>query len=153
MNDRIILQLKRLREIEPEAGFVAGSRRTILALKKEQVPVFVWPNLRMVGAFAGLVAVLSASIFFFSGQNAQEALASPEVLNNEFAALSINIELQEISYRQNVNKTISSAISEIGSTNANHMNKDVLNAESEKFNLDTLESNPQIDRLLEQVIF
>ena len=153
MNDRIIQQLKRLREIEPEAGFAAGSRRTILAFKKEQAPILVWPNLRMVGAFAGLVAVLSASIFFFSGQNAQEALASPEVLNNEFAALNINIELQEISYRQDVNKTISSAISEIGSTNANHMNKDVLNAESEKFNLDTLESNPQIDRLLEQVIF
>ena len=67
--------------------------------------------------------------------------------------MNINVELQEISYRQDVNKTISSAISEIGSTNANHLNKDVLNAESEKFNLDALESNPQIDRLLEQVIF
>ena len=65
MNDRIILQLKRLREIEPEAGFAAGSRRTILAFKKEQSPVFAWPNLEgMVGAFAGLVAVLSTSIFF-----------------------------------------------------------------------------------------
>lgn len=153
MNDRIILQLKRLREIEPEAGFAAGSRRTILAFKKEQPPVFAWPNLRMVGAFAGLVAVLSASIFFFSGQSAKEALASPEVLNNEFAALNINIELQEISYRQDVNKTISSAISEIGSTNVNHLNEDILNSESERFNLDAPESNPRIDQLLQKIIF
>jgi hypothetical protein len=107
----------------------------------------------MAGAFAGLVAILTASIFLFSGRSATEALASPEVLASEFANLNVNIELQEISYRQDVNRTITSAISEISSDSARHLNEDVLNSENEKLNLDESGTDPQIDRLLDELIF
>ncbi len=153
MNDQIIRQLRRLKSIEPDPSFVLGSRRSILAIKKQEpVFAFTWPNLRFVGAFAGLVAVLVTSIFLFSGKSAPSALASPEVLSKEFSNLNINIELQEIDYRQNVNQTITSAISEISDNKARHLNQDVLNSESNNLNLDAAGSDPQIDQLLNSVI-
>jgi hypothetical protein len=122
-----------------------------LALRKQE-PVFTWPNLRLAGAFASLVAVLLTSIFLFSGDSASTALASPEVLSKEFSSLNINIELQEIDYRQNVNQTIASAISEISDNKTRHLNQDVLNSENKNLDLDVMGTDPQIDQLLDSVI-
>ncbi len=151
MNDQIIKQLKRLRYIEPDAGFMSASRRSILAMRNHE-PVSTWFNLRTAGIFAGLVAVLTTSIFLFSSRSASTAMASPEVLNNEFTSLNINMELQQIDYRQNVNQTITSAISEISNSKASHLNKDVLNSESNGLNLDASGTDPEIDQLLNSVI-
>ncbi len=152
MNDQIISQLKRFKEIEPDAHFAAGSRRVILAFKKQE-PVFIRPNLRLVGVFAGIVAVLTASIFLFSGNSASTVLASPEVLSQEFNSLKINIELKGIDYRQNVNRTIASAISEISDNKVQHLNQSILKSESDSLNFDANGTNPQIDELLNKVIF
>lgn len=150
MNDQIIRQLKRLKAIEPNPGFTASSRRMILALEKE--PAFVWSNFRLAGALAGLVAVVAASVFLFSGQSATTAFASPEMLNQEFNNMNVNIELREISYRQNVSQTISSAISEISTNKLSHLNQDVLNSESNGFDLETSNTDPEIDQLLNKLI-
>jgi hypothetical protein len=151
MNDQTIRQLKRLKSIEPDLSFVSSSRRTILAFRKQE-PVFTWPSFRLAGAFAGLVAMLITSIALFSGNSASMAIASPEVLSKEFSSLNINIELQEIDYRQNINQTIASAISEISNNKARHLNQDVLSSESDNLNLDTAGTDPQIDQLLNSVI-
>ncbi len=153
MNDQIIRQLRKLRSIEPDSGFMSVSRRTILAFRKQE-PIFAWPSFsfKLAGAFAGLVAVLITSIALFSGNSASTALASPEVLNKEFSSLNINVELQEIDYRQNVNQTITSAISEISSNKASHLNQDVLNSESNNLDLNASGTDPQIDQLLNSVI-
>ena len=149
MTERIIEQLKRFKEIEPDPSFTAGSRRTILALSKE--PVLVWPNLKLVGALASLVAVVAAGTFLFSGQNASTAFASPEALSQEFKNMNINIELREIEYRQNVSQTIASAITEISSNKLNHLNQEILRSESGEMKLDVPNSDLQIDQLLDEI--
>ncbi len=151
MEDRIITQLKKFKSIGPDAHFAAGSRRTILALRKEQ-PVFTWPNFRFVGTLAGVLAVVAASVFMFSGNSATKAFASPEMLNQEFDNMNINIELQEISYRQNVSQTISSAITEISDNKLSHLNQDILKSESGGLDLNVPDSGLQIDKLLDKVV-
>lgn len=152
MNDQIIRQLKRLSAIMPDRNFAAVSRRTILALKINE-PVFAWPNLRFVSALVSFVAVVAVSVVLFSGNNASTALASPEVLNQEFNNLNINIELKEVDYRQNTNQTIASALSEISDNKVRHLNQDVLRSESGNLDLNSDGTNPQIDQLLDKVIF
>lgn len=151
MNEQIIEQLKKFRSVEPDARFMAGSRRTILALRKEE-PAFSWLSFRFAGAMAGIVAAVAAAVFMFSGPSATTALASPEALNQEFANLNINVELKEIDYRENVNQTVSSALSEITDSKISHLNQSVLESESDDLNLETTSTNPQVDDLLNKVI-
>ncbi|TSA44282.1 hypothetical protein D4R51_04145 [bacterium] len=151
MNDQIIRQLKKLKAIEPDPHFVAGSRRMILAFNKQEL-VFAWPSLRMAGVFAGIIAVLTTSIFLFSGNSASTALASPEDLNREFSNMNINIELKEIEYRQNVNQTIASAITEISNNNLSHLNQDILKSEGSGLDLNAFNSDSRIDQLLDKII-
>ncbi|MGC9610892.1 MAG: hypothetical protein ABSE68_01595 [Minisyncoccia bacterium] len=152
MEDKIFRQLKQLKAIEPNPLFVAGSRRTILALRKEE-PVFAWLNLRMAGAMAGAVAMVAAAVFMFSGPSATTALASPEALNREFTGLNINVELKAIDYHQNVDQTVSLALSEISDNRVKHLNKNVLETESDNLNLNSSTSTSQVDDLLNKVIF
>ncbi len=153
MDDQIIRQLKKLRAIEPEARFVSGSRRAILATRRE-APASFWfgANLRLAGLMAGMVAVVAASVFLFSGSGASTALASPEDLNREFSTMNINVELKEIDYRQSVSQTVASALSEISDNKTRHLNENVLQSESDSLIEETPVADPQVDKLLNQVI-
>lgn len=152
MEDRLITQLKKFKAIEPNPLFAAGSRRTILALKKEE-PVFAWLNLRIAGAMAGMVAAVAAAVFMFSGPSAATVLASPEALNLEFKGLNINIELSAIDYHQNIDQTVMSALSEITDNRIKHLNKDVLQTESNELDLNSSTTAPEVESLLDKIIF
>jgi len=152
MNETIIKQLKKLKAIEPDANFASMSRRSILAMKTESRMPFWKVNFRMVAGLSGAVAALAAWVFLFSGPSASTAFASPELLNQEFTNMNINVEVQQIDYRQNVNKTITSAISEISSNKLSHLNQEVLNSEVGSFSSDATGTDPQIDQLLDKVI-
>ncbi|MGC9603015.1 MAG: hypothetical protein ABSF47_00920 [Minisyncoccia bacterium] len=101
---------------------------------------------------AGLLAIVAAGTFLFSGNNAPTAFASPEVLNQEFANMKINIELNDIDYSQNVSQTITSAISEISNNKGNHLNQGILQSENNDMSLDVTNSSSEIDQLLDKVI-
>jgi len=101
---------------------------------------------------AGLVAIVAAGTFLFSGNSAPAAFASPEFLNQEFTSMKINIELEDIDYSQNVNQTIASAISEISNNKGNHLNQGILQSENNDLNLDVTSSSSEIDQLLDKVI-
>lgn len=121
-----------------------------MALRKE--PVSAWYRLRLAGVMAGLVAIVAAGTFLFSGSNAPTAFASPEVLSQEFASMNINIELKDIDYSQNVSQTITSAISEISNNKGNHLNQGILQSENNDLSLDVTSGSSEIDRLLDKVV-
>lgn len=152
MEDKLITQLKKLKRIEPNPFFAANSRRTILALRKEE-PVFAWLNLRVAGVMTGMVAAVAASVFLFSAPSATMVLASPEVLNQEFKDLNINIELSAIGYHQNIDQTVISALSEITDNQIKHLNQDILQTESEELDLNSSTTDPEIESLLDKIIF
>lgn len=150
MQNDIFEQLKDLRSVAPDADFAARTKRIILAEPRGRA---VWPTL--VGwpkvVFGGLAtaAVLLLAVIL-PGMPKTVPIASAEALNNEFNGLSINIELQQISYNQNVNQTIASALSEITTNKLNHLNPAVIQAEGNSLDPNLPASDPQIDALLNQ---
>jgi hypothetical protein len=151
MNQDILEQLKSLKKIVPDAGFSARTRHIILAapVAERAWPAFFgWAKL----AFGGLavVAVLFIAVIL-PGLPKTVPIASAEALSNEFNNLSVNIELQQITYNQNVNQTISSALTEITNNKLNHLNPAVLQSESSSVDPTAVPaSNPRIDALLNQ---
>ncbi|MCL4403854.1 hypothetical protein M1432_00670 [Patescibacteria group bacterium] len=152
MKTDILEQLKTLKKIAPDAEFAARSRRTILALAPERRSRMIfaaWPRMALGAAALATVFVFA---FFFPGAPKTVPIASADALSSEFNNLSINIELKQISYNQNTNQTISSALTEISGTSTNHLNPAVLKAESEPFDPNAPVSNPEIDKLLNQAL-
>jgi hypothetical protein len=97
-----------------------------------------------------VVAVLFIAVIL-PGLPKTVPIASAEALSNEFNNLSVNIELRQITYNQNVNQTISSALTEITNNKLNHLNPAVLQSESSSVDPTAAPaSNPQIDALLNQ---
>ncbi len=150
MKNDILEQLKSLKTIVPDADFAFRTKRTVLAIPTPGMRwdfLAAWPKVTLgVAVLAVLVVVLGVP-----GAPKAVPIASAEALNNEFTNLSINIEVKQISYNQNTNQAIASALSEIGSTKANHLNPAVLEAESQSVDPNVPASNPQIDDLLKQV--
>ncbi len=152
MND-LKKQLKMLANIMPDEQFVAASRRGILAVRQNVKPA--WGLFSM---WAAAAAMLVVSIVGFSSllrtEHAATAVATPEALSREFNGLNINVELQSVSYQQGVDQTIASALSEISNNSMRHLNQGVLQSEQNTINQNSGNtSNPQIDTLLNKVIF
>ncbi len=150
MKNDILEQLKDLKRIAPDPDFAARTKRLILATSAPRRPFGIfaaWPKVAL-GA-----AVLAALVLVIEAPGAPKAvpIASAEALNNEFTNLSINIELKQVSYNQDVNQTIASAISEITTNKLSHLNPAVLQAESAGLNPGVPASDPKIDDLLNQV--
>ena len=151
MNHDLIQKLNNLKPIAPDAVFVKKCRDALLSVRTKKSPVFNWPVFVWSGAFAVLALAVSISVVLTAPKQAVSASLDPNKLNKEFNNLAINIQLQEISYRQNINQTITSALSEISDTNTKHLNKAIL--EKEKNDLNASQPQEQkIDELLETVI-
>jgi len=90
--------------------------------------------------------------FVLPGKQVSSASLDSQKLNQEFNNLSINIQLDEISYRQDVNQTIASALSEISGTNAKHLNSSILEKEISGLKINQ-NQNGEIDEMLESVMF
>lgn len=154
-----ITQLKRLRDIRPDTKFAEKSRLVLLSQKPAFSISYLFSSrksLMLTGAFVGVAAVLLLlSPFLFVIQKPTLSSLNNSInLDQELNNLSINIELKEISYQNNANRTITAAITEISNTQANHLNPSILNSESEALDAgENAENSDNIDKLLERVIF
>ena len=151
MEDKILRQLHNLRSIAPDPAFMARSRSSIL--KKTKSPFFARPLLAYAGAFAVILIVVGFSIIFPS-QTSKPSLSSLNALslNQELKNLSINIQLEEISYQQSVNQTIASALGEISDSRTGHLSPLLLESERKSAELEIF-SNPEIEELLNDLLF
>ncbi len=146
-------QLKTLSTIEPDEHFVAATRRGILALPRNRNRA--WGILPLwATAFAMLVVSIVTATSLTRPSPALSAVGNPEALSQEFNDLTINVELQAITYHQTVDQTIASALSEISSNSMRHLNQELLRSEEDRFNVPVNDTNnSQIDTLLNKVIF
>ncbi len=155
MNQELIGQIKKLRAIEPDSAFKANSRNLILSHKtKKPLFVFNWPVFAWSGAIAMAAVLLTVTAAFFS--KPKEVFSSSfdaQKLNKEFSEMNINIQLKEIGYQQNVNQTITSALSEISQTQTKHLNASVLEKEKNEMEASSSEPGSQIEELLNQAAF
>ncbi len=115
--EKIIQKLKKLREIEPDAGFSLKTRGIILK-EKPKGGFNLYPLAGVI--FAGLVATTIIGLRTGGVSQRENALANelnPERLRAEALALSIDIRLAEIEYYQNLERAITLALGEIKSIN------------------------------------
>ncbi len=155
--EEIINHLKPLRQLKPDASFVAQTRQTVLATVSTadlalphfsfRVPVWAWS----FGAALILIVLVGINSLLFNGSPALSSSLNSESLQQELQDLGLDI--KEVTYRQGINQTIASALTEISDSRVNHLNQRIL--ESEERRLDELNqgNGSDIDRLLNQVIF
>ena len=153
----ITTQLKKFRTIEPTETFRNKTLGLILQNRSRQAPDSAWVHRTPVFSWGWLWAPALASIILavaVGGRllSIKPALSSfnAEGLRSEFNGLDINIELKEISYRQEVSQEIASAIMEIGNNRTRHLSPSLLESEASNLNLDA-EGGSQIDELLDQL--
>ncbi|MFH0712443.1 MAG: hypothetical protein V2A55_01090 [Candidatus Jorgensenbacteria bacterium] len=151
-SENIKKSLEGLKVIEPDPGFKRTSRALILNYKSEKNVFFGMPFLKVVGAFAVLIIVVTAVVFEFSPTPVLSSSFNSSSLQKEFDGLSINTQIEETKSQERANETIVSALQEIENTNVKHLNDSLLRGEAEGIHLDE-STNPEIDALLETVIF
>lgn len=156
-------QLKRFRDITPDATWSAKTKRAVLSSRipetlvpRVSISIFSFPRLLWIGVPVVVIMFLFTSIYFFASPS-QGAISSLDTdkLNTEFNSLSLNVHLQSVSYKDSANSAMASAIQEITDTGAKHLSPFLLESEIEILQLDT---NPppkekSIDQLLNEVIF
>ncbi|MBI5733163.1 hypothetical protein HY967_04430 [Candidatus Jorgensenbacteria bacterium] len=154
MDNNLIQNLKKLKNINPNHDFVRTSRISILEIKqKPALNLNIWQS-PFIWLVPAMFAVLLIVVFNLTENKGD--LSSLSALNSNHILqeynLGINIQLKEISYDQKVNQTIASALSEISDTKIQHLNRDILTSEEEGFDL-TEPTDQNIDALLNKVIF
>ncbi|HXF44065.1 MAG TPA: hypothetical protein VNK70_01215 [Candidatus Paceibacterota bacterium] len=156
IHEKTINELRKLRMVEPNRAFALASRQSILESPRPGLHYgglfrfITSPHLAYVGATLVIFLVISYFLFIPSKPVVSAAL-SPENIENELAALSINVQIREVAYQQNANVAIASALSEIENTSVKHLNQTLLESEKETF--DMKESvNPEIEKMLDAVI-
>ncbi|MFH0806588.1 MAG: hypothetical protein V1885_02600 [Candidatus Brennerbacteria bacterium] len=148
MNHDIATQLKALKRIAPHPAYVTRSRATLLAAVNP--PLSPWHSFQWAGALAFAMALLFVATFSLPAKPTLSASLNENLLSGELNDLSINIELQELTYRAATERALASAITEIGETEASHLNTEILS--SELSSLQTESTSSEIDALLERVL-
>jgi hypothetical protein len=148
MNPDITAQLKALKRITPHASFAARSRAELMALTTP--PHNPWRVLEWAGAFAVALVLLFAATFSLPPESTLSASLNEGALVGELNNLPINIELSELTYRAATEATISSAMSEIETTEAQHLNTDILSSELSAFEPEA--SSSEVEALLHAVL-
>ncbi len=163
MNLDIIQKLNKLKNLEPDKKFTAYCRNQILETITPKTkmgglnwawPIQIhWPAFAWAGAITTLILVVFASYSVNRSNNILNATSfDSSKLNKEFNDLTINIQLDEISYQQIVNQTIASALTEISENKIKHLNTSVLEKEQKNMLLDN-PNEDQIDELLKKIMF
>lgn len=148
MHKDIVSQLKTLQHLTPPPAVVArGRARLLQEVTPQKNP---WHIFRWAGAFAFALALLFVATFSIPARPTLSASFEEGVLEGEFEELPIVIELQSLTYRAATERTLASAVDEIGGTDATHLNTDILS--SEFSSLESTESISTIDTLLEEVL-
>ena len=149
----LVKYLSSLKRIEPDAGFVASSKRLVLAteLPRRSFSFVFRPT--FVGSFAVFfVAFVGIYLVGLNSGASTYASLSPDKLKKEIDSTSIDIQLKEITYRQSVTETVASALQEISSDKANHLNKNILKNEASDAAAQEKQDG-EIDELLNRAIF
>lgn len=152
-NQQIIRQLNNLKTIEPEPGFIQRTRGLIFAAPAIRPRSWVWP-----WAWAGALAIL---LLVFTLTMANPFTPRPKLslffnqqdLKQEFNDLTVNIQLQEINYRQNLDSAIGLALNEISDRQPDHLNTALLQKEQDALEANGVNKQKEINELLNQVIF
>jgi len=148
MDHHITSQLKALKRIAPHPAHAARGRVRLLATLEPRVNP--WRSFQWVGALAFASFLLFVATFSLPAAPTLSASLNEDLLSGELSDLSINIELQALSYRAATDAALNSAIAEIGETEASHLNPEILS--SELTALETESSSTEIDALLERVL-
>lgn len=153
MNQDLIKQLKKFREIEPDAEFLRKSRLTLLSYERQRKFSFGSYLAAWSVSFA-LVFIIVLGYVFLPVKSEQIPVASAETLHSELDNMNVNITLKEINYNTEVNQTIDNTLSEIVTNKASHLNAGILESEGSGLvnqNATTSQSS-QINQLLNQVL-
>lgn len=153
MHKHIIKQLKNLRTIEPDNGFVLRTRNIFTPTTTTTPPrSFSFFNWRYASAFAFVLICVVLTVPFFAF-TPEETLASldTKLLASEIQSLPINVELKELNYNQKAQDIITIAVSEVSNTYTSHLNESLILKEEEIIKAEK-EVSSNIDDLLKQVI-
>ncbi|MFA6407502.1 MAG: hypothetical protein WCV80_02230 [Candidatus Paceibacterota bacterium] len=158
MKNATIEQLKKLKYIEPDHGFVLRARNEIFAGSKpafsmpSRMPTFAIPMWALSGAaLTALLVGVSFIVPMMFPRPAFSASLNMNTLATEYGSLPINIQLKEIKYEQSMNQAVASAISEVSDTKTQHLNTELLQTEEKGATL-TETNSTQIDSLLETLL-
>ena len=155
-NQEIITQLKKFSAVKPDEGYSKGSLALIVSSPKKTGLFFGFLKSTLAGvAVFSLVAVVGVYLVGIWGEGEQTPYVSlnSEDIASELADLNINIELEEVEYRQSVHHAIASALDEISSDEVSHLNRSLLEAEQDLFGDIDSSLEDEIDDLLKSVIF
>jgi len=152
MNNDLRIQLKKLKGIQPDPDFIRRSKSVIIALHPHPAAMRFRVPFSLFWAGAMAVVLLLAVVIFPAEQSVSISSLNPDRLAQELNDLDINVQLKEIKYYQTSNQEIALAINEIGDTRTRHLNSALLESELENVETQTA-TNPEIDQLLDEVIF
>lgn len=153
MHNDLTTQLKKLRGITPDPDFSRRSKSVILALHSHpHATMFRMPFALFTAGVVAMVLLVAVVVFPATRPSVSISSLNADRLAQELNTLNISVQLKEIRYQQVSNQEIASAINEIGDTRTRHLNSDVLRSEQERIEPQKT-ANPEIDQLLEQVIF
>lgn len=154
----LIKQFESIRSLEPDPGFVSNSKNIICAVKPERgFGIFRAFQPAFLGSFAVMVAVVMGA--YFVGSRGESTLGytslNGERISNELDGANIDIELQELAYKQSINSAVASALQEIGNDRVSHLNGPLLKSESAGFSVQqkTDETGTKIENLLDAAMF
>ncbi len=152
-NKEIIKDLKLLKEIKPDESFINRTRNIVLVTTPHSRLVPAW--IAGLALAAVVLALIGSGILFSTHHPSISSSLNEDFLVKEFSELDINIQIDEITYSQDVHKTIASALNEISDSRTSHMNPSILEAEKEYINQleDTGSKEKEINNLLNKVIF
>jgi hypothetical protein len=149
MNHDITTQLKALKRIAPHPAYHARSRAILLTAMNPRVSP--WHSLQWAGALAFALVLLFVATFSLPADPTLSASLNENLLSGELNDLPINIELRELTYRAATERALQSAITEIGGTEASHLNADILTSELSSLR-EAESSSSEIDALLNDVL-
>jgi len=158
MQPEIIKQLKKLKSIRPETNFVFTAKQNILTTPQKRFFTFTYFQTRflLTGTTIVLLLTLTLSIANLSKTSSlsKNFFSNPEEITREFENLDINIQLQEINYRQNINEIIALALNEITDKEPTYLKSSILENELNSFKINNnTEKNEKIEELLNKIIF
>lgn len=159
-------QLKKLNAIEPNAAWAETTRRVVLmsrassvsskqmAPQRSNTPVFSVFKHYFIPAGVAVAALFVLIAPLLSAPSNALASLDNKTLTDEMSNLSINIHLDEISYQENANKAVATALTEITDTRTPHMSPSLIESESEVLNVLKIDPEQQapVDAMLESVI-
>ncbi|MFB6212604.1 MAG: hypothetical protein ABEI53_02190 [Candidatus Magasanikbacteria bacterium] len=146
--------LKKLRKVEPDKDFVEGTRRLVLATNQENQTFSRFPTWSIATAVATFVLVIGITSGSFLQDTKPKISSSLNSQNLQKELKSLSLKLEKINYHQETNRTIATALNEITSSKANHLQGSILKEEVNQIEqFENKYKTEKVNKLLNRVIF